>query len=221
VHIPDGVVSGEVNAATLLVSAGVCAVALAKARRNLEERQVPLLGVTAAFIFAAQMVNFPVAGGTSGHFLGAALAAILLKPLNACLVMAIVLVTQCLGFNDGGITALGSNLFNMGVVGGLVSYAVFRGVLWVLPRRRESVLAAAAVASWLSVTLCAACCAVELGISGTSPLRVALPAMSGVYAVVGVGEAIITGAILSSVMAVRPDLIGAYVRVPVPEAQGA
>lgn len=220
-HIPDGLVSGSVNVAAFVVSAGTCAVALAKANRELGEKQVPLLGVTSAFIFAAQMLNFPVAGGTSGHFLGATLAAILLGPLNACLIMTVVLLIQCLGFSDGGITALGTNLLNMGLVGGIAGYCVFRALTAVLPRGRSSFLMAAAMASWLSVVLAAACCAAELWLSGVSPLEVAVPAMAGVYSLIGVGEAIVTTAVLSTVLAARPDLVGAWRPVRAPELQGA
>jgi len=209
-HIPDGFVSGGVNAATGAAALGVCALALARANRTLGEKQVPLLGVTSAFIFAAQMLNFPVACGTSGHFLGALLAAILLGPLNACLVITVVLVIQCLGFADGGVTALGSNIVNMGIAGGLASYYVFRFLQALLPRTRAGLLVAAAVAAWLSVVLAALCCAVELGLSGTVPLNAAIAGMGGVHALVGIGEAIITVTVASAVLSVRPDLIGAW-----------
>ena len=209
-HIPDGFLSGPVVAAGYAVSGAVCALAVARANRRLGEREVPLLGMTAAFIFAAQMINFPVAGGTSGHFLGATLAAVLLGPLNACLVMAIVLTIQCLGFADGGLTALGANLFNMGIVGAIGAWLLFRALQAVLPRSRWGFLAAAAAACWVAVVVASAFCAVELAWSGISPLRVALPAMAGVHALIGVGEAAITTAVLSSVLAVRPDLIAAW-----------
>jgi len=209
-HIPDGFVSGGVNAAAGAVSLAVCGLALARAEKTLGDRQVPLLGVTAAFVFAAQMLNFPVAGGTSGHFLGALLAAVLLGPLNACLVLAVVLAIQCLGFADGGITALGTNIFNMGIAGGMGGYCVFRLLLLVLPRTRAAFLAAAAAAAWLSVVLAALCCALELGASGTSPFALAVPAMCGVHAVTGIGEAVITAVVLSTVLAARPDLVGAW-----------
>ena len=209
-HIPDGFVSGGVNAAAGALSLGVCGLALARAEKTLGDKQVPLLGVTAAFVFAAQMINFPVAGGTSGHFLGALLAAVLLGPLNAFLVLAVVLVIQCLLFADGGITALGTNIFNMGIVGGLGGYCVFRMLLFILPRGRAAFLSAAAVAAWLSVVLASFCCAVELGVSGTSPLAIAVPAMCGVHAITGIGEALITAAVLSTVLAARPDLVGAW-----------
>ncbi|MGD0091919.1 MAG: energy-coupling factor ABC transporter permease [Planctomycetota bacterium] len=220
-HIPDGFVSGSVNAATGAAALGVCALALSRANRTLGEKQVPLLGVTSAFIFAAQMLNFPIGCGTSGHLLGATLAAILVGPLNACLVMTVVLCIQCLGFADGGVTALGSNIFNMGLVGGLAGYYVFRILQAVLPKGRWGFLAAAAVSAWLSVVLAALCCAVELGFSGTVPLRAALPAMGGVHAVIGIGEAVITATVLSTVLAVRPDLVGARAPAQAVELQGA
>src|SRR5690349_18460273 len=119
-HIPDGFLDPQVAVATGVVAGGAVAVGLRKAEASFDERSAPLLGVTAAFVFAAQMLNFPVAGGTSGHFLGAALATVLLRPWLACLVLAVVLLVQALLFADGGITALGANVLNMGVIGALV-----------------------------------------------------------------------------------------------------
>ena len=207
-HIPDGFISGEINVSTYAVSAVVGAVAVAKARKSLGDRQVPLLGVTAAFIFAAQMLNFPVAGGTSGHFLGAVFAAILLGPWNAFLIMTIVLAVQCLIFADGGLTALGTNIFNMGIVGGMAGWAIFAMLKSILPKTRTGFLAATATASWFSVVLASAVCALELAMSGTSPIAIALPAMAGVHAIIGIGEAIITTIVISMVLATRPDLLG-------------
>lgn len=206
-HIPDGFVSNGVNAATFAITTAVCAVAVSRAEKTLGEKQVPLMGITAAFIFAAQMLNFPVVAGTSGHFLGALMAALLVGPLNACLVMAVVLVIQCLLFADGGITSIGTNIFNMGIAGGLGGWAVFKLIKAFGPGTRGWYFIAAAVASWLSIVLSASCCAVELALSGTAPLSVALPAMAGVHAVIGIGEAIITTTVISVVVAVRPDLI--------------
>ncbi|MGO8702573.1 MAG: energy-coupling factor ABC transporter permease [Candidatus Brocadiia bacterium] len=211
-HIPDGFLSGPVYAAGYAVSGAVCALAVARANRNLGEREVPLLGMTAAFVFAVQMLNFPVAGGTSGHFLGSTFAAVLLGPLNACLVMAVVLIIQCLGFGDGGLTALGANLFNMGIVGAIGGWLLFRALRAVLPKSRWGFLASAGAASWVAVVVASAICAGELAGSGTFPLRVALPAMVGVHALIGIGEAVITVAALSSVLAVRPDLVAAWDR---------
>ena len=211
-HIPDGYLSAPVYATGYAVSGAVCALAVARANRNLGEKEVPLLGMTAAFVFAVQMLNFPVAGGTSGHFLGATFAAVLLGPLNACVVMAVVLLIQCLGFGDGGLTALGANLFNMGIVGAVGGWLLFRALRAVLPRSRWGFLASAGAASWVAVVVAAAICAGELAWSGTYPLRVALPAMTGVHALIGIGEAVITVAALSSVLGVRPDLVAEWGR---------
>jgi len=209
-HIPDGLVSGPINAAAFVVSAATCGLAVVRANKTLGERQIPLLGVTAAFIFAAQMLNFPIAGGTSGHFLGALLACVLLGPLNAFLVMALVLAIQCLGFADGGLTALGTNIFNMGIIGGIVSYGLFQILKSVLPKTRGGFLAAVAVAAWFSVVLASAVCALELHFSGTSPLKIALPAMTAVHVLIGLGEAIITTVVISVVLASRPDLVATW-----------
>ena len=209
-HIPDGFVSGPVNAATFALSAGAISIALVKARHEMDDRTVPLLGVCAAFVFAAQMLNFPVAGGTSGHFLGAVMTGVLLGPWNSCLILGIVLVIQALGFADGGITALGSNLFNMGIVGGIVGTYIFYALRWILPSSRKGFLAAVALASWASVVLASASCALMLAVSGTSPLRVALPAMVGVHALIGVGEAIITTAVVGAVLSARSDLVRSW-----------
>jgi cobalt/nickel transport system permease protein len=209
-HLPEGFVCGEVNAAAFALSAGACTWAAWRSGRALGDREIPLLGTTAAFVFAAQMLNFPVACGTSGHFVGALLAAVLVGPGGACLVMAVVLALQCLLFADGGLTALGSNVLNMGVVGGIGAYGLFALLRAVLPKNRAGFMAAAAFAAWASVVGSAALCAVELGVSGTVPLTVALPAMAAVHAIIGVGEALITVATLSAVLAARPDLVVAW-----------
>lgn len=212
-HIPDGFLSAPVAVAGYGLSAAVLALAVRRSSRTLEERQVPLLGVTTAFVFAAQMLNFPVAMGTSGHYLGAVLAAVLLGPLNGCLVFAAVLVIQCLLFADGGLTALGVNMLNMGVAGGVGGYALFRLVTALLPQSRRTFLFAAALASWFSVVAAASACAVELALSGTVPMGMVLPAMAGVHALIGIGEALITVATLSVILAARPDVVGEW-RMP-------
>ena len=219
-HIPDGILDAKTAVATGALAVAGVGTALWQAKRTLPARRVPLLGVTAAFIFAAQMLNFPIAGGTSGHFLGALLAAVLLGPLNACLILTVVLFIQCLGFADGGLTALGSNVFNMGIIGGLVAYYVFRALQFLLPKSRGGFLAAVALSAWLSVVLAAVSCACELSFSGTLPLRVALPTMGGVYALIGVGEALVTTVIISTVLGLRPDLVGAWKPVGTTQAQG-
>jgi cobalt/nickel transport system permease protein len=213
-HIPDGFLSNSINLATAVLSVAALTFALRKANKEISDREIPLVGVTAAFIFAAQMINFPVAGGTSGHFLGAALAAILLGPWVGFIIMVLVLVLQCLGFADGGLTALGSNVLNMGLIGGVGVYYLFRGLQKLLPETRRGFLTAAALASWSSVFLAALACAVELALSGTSPAVIVIPAMAGFHALIGIGEAMITVAILSAVLAARADLIRTWKMAP-------
>ena len=211
-HIPDGFVSGPINGAAAAVSAAAVACSVWRVQREVRDKPfaVPLLATTAAFVFAAQMLNFPIGGGTSGHFLGAATAAALLGPWSACLVLTVVLVIQGLLFADGGLSALGSNVLNMGVVGGIGGYAIMRGLRALLPAGRGGYLASAAAASWASVVLASSLCALELALSGTSPLRVALPAMAGTHALIGIGEALIATAVLSAVVAARPDIVPAW-----------
>jgi cobalt/nickel transport system permease protein len=209
-HIPDGFLSNSINLATLGLSGITLAWSLRKAKQEITDREIPLVGVTAAFIFAAQMINFPVAGGTSGHFLGAALAAILLGPWISFIIMALVLVLQCLGFADGGLTALGSNLLNMGLIGGIGAFYLFRLIQALTPNSNRGFLLAAGIASWFSVVLASLACAVELALSGTSPAKIVIPAMLGFHSLIGIGEALITTAILSAVLAARSDLIRSW-----------
>ena len=207
-HIPDGFLNLATVTTTAVVSAGGVAGAIRFTKDKLKEKQVPLMGVLAAFIFAAQMLNFPIAGGTSGHFMGAALAAILLGPWAAVLIMTCVLVAQSLIFQDGGLLALGANIFNMGIIGSFASYGVYRLVMGLLGQGRKSRLLGGFTGAWFAMFLAAIACALELAFSGTSPLRVVLPAMAGVHALIGIVEGLITTAVLSVVMASRADLIG-------------
>jgi len=212
-HIPDGFLDPKVWGPAYGVSAGFTGYALYKVREKMNEKVIPLLGITAAFIFAAQMLNFPVAGGTSGHFLGALLACTLLGPLEGLLVMVIVLLVQCLFFADGGLTALGANIFNMGIIGGLLSYAILvylKSLLSKVVEERKSLLISAAASSWLGVVLAAAACSFELWLAGTIPLSIAFPAMVSVHMLIGIGEAIITTVVLAVVTLSRPDLVHAY-----------
>lgn len=196
---------------TAIASTGGLGYAVKEVRKKLGDKHIPLLGVTSAFIFAAQMLNFPVAGGTSGHFLGGALAAILLGPWASLLIMTVVLVIQCLGFADGGLTALGANVFNMGIIGGVFTYYfIFIPLKKALPKTKRGFLTASAIAAWTSVFITSIICSLELAISGTSPLNLALPAMAGVHALIGIGEAIVTVVVLAIVIQTRPDLIGEY-----------
>ena len=205
-HIPDGFLSPEVAGATAVAGAAAVGYGLKKANA-IDERRVPLLGVTGAFIFAAQMLNFPVAGGTSGHFLGAALAAILLGPWLACLTMAVVLGLQAFVFADGGITALGANVLNMGVIGALVVGGLMLASRRTLPKSRALLLGITGIGAWLAVMAGATATSIELALSGTVPLHTVLPAMLGVHAFIALGEAVITVAAVSAVLAARPDLI--------------
>jgi cobalt/nickel transport system permease protein len=206
-HIPDGFLSAGVAAACGLAAIAAVGYGLRVANIELDEARVPLLGVLAAFIFAAQMLNFPIAGGTSGHFLGATLAAVLLGPWLACLVMAVVLVVQAFAFADGGISALGANVLNMGVLGALLAGYLVVAAMKVLPHTRAALLAVVGVVSWLAVMTGAAATSVELAISDTVPLGTSLPAMLGVHSLIGIGEAVITVAAVSAVLASRPDLV--------------
>jgi cobalt/nickel transport system permease protein len=209
-HIPDGFVDIPVAAATGAVALGVVAVSVRKVTRDLNERSVPMLGVAAAFIFAAQMLNFPVAGGTSGHLIGAMLIAALLGPYAALIVLTTVLVVQSLLMADGGITALGANVFNMAVIGGVVAYLAFIGLKRLLPKTATGYFLSLAVASWFSVVLASVACSFELALSGTVPLGVALPAMTSVHMIIGLGEALITSTVVAAVLASRPDLVKTY-----------
>ena len=205
-HIPDGFLSAPVWAACGAVSAAAVALAASRVGRDLEEKQVPLMGVVGAFLFAAQMVNFPIASGTSGHLGGGVLAALLLGPWAGTLVMTAVLVVQALLFQDGGITALGANVLNMGVFACLPGFVLYRLLRRLLPGTRGA-LAGAFLTSWLVVVLSASLAAVQIALSGTVPLRVALPAMAGIHALIGVGEGLITAAALAFLLRVRRDLV--------------
>jgi cobalt/nickel transport system permease protein len=209
-HIPDGFLTAGTLAPAWAVSVAAVACAVRKTTQKLKERMIPLMGIMSAFIFAAQMINFPVAGGTSGHLFGGVLAAVLLGPYAGAVVLTCVLIFQCLVFQDGGLLALGANILNMGIVGTGGGYLVFFGVSRMI-QGRKGFLAGAAVAAWFSVVLAASFCAFELAFSGLSPLKVILPAMAGVYALIGIGEAVITVAALGFIMKVRPDLIYGWV----------
>jgi cobalt/nickel transport system permease protein len=205
-HIPDGFLSPPVLAGTAALSAAALTVAVRRSRRELGDREVPLAGAATAFVFAAQMFNFQVAGGTSGHLLGGVLAAVLLGPWAGSIVMTAVLAVQALVFQDGGILALGANIFNMAVVGTLGGYALYRALAAVFGGEQRARIPAAAIAAWASVMLGSGAMALELGISGTTDLGVALTAMLGVHTFIGIGEALITAAALGFIQLTRADL---------------
>ncbi|AJF65644.1 energy-coupling factor ABC transporter permease [Streptomyces vietnamensis] len=208
-HVPDGFINAPVSAAAGVVAAGAVAAGLRGARKELDERTAPLAGLVAAFIFAVQMLNFPVAAGTSGHLLGGALAAILVGPWTGVLCIAVVLLMQGILFADGGLTALGVNITVMGVVTVVVAYALFRGLVLVLPRTRRSVTVASFAAALVSVPAAATVFTLIYAIGGTTdvPVSKVLTAMVGVHVLIGVGEAVITMLTVGAVVAVRPDLV--------------
>jgi cobalt/nickel transport system permease protein len=209
-HIPDGFLDTATSAVTWVASAGSVAYAVRRVSKELDERQVPLMGVSAAFIFAAQMLNFAVAGGTSGHLLGGALAAILLGPWAGMLVITSVLAIQALLFQDGGLLALGANVFNMAVVGVLLGWAVYTVIRRLFGQKTWATVAGGFAGAWLSVVVASLAAAVELAISGASALGVVLPAMAGVHALIGIGEGLITVAVIGFLRATRPDLLALH-----------
>ena len=206
-HIPDGFLSLGVSVICWALAAIGVGLALWRSGKTLGERQVPLMGVLAAFIFAAQMLNFAVAGGTSGHLIGGALAAILLGPWASILTMTIVVAIQALLFQDGGLLVMGANILNMSIVATLVGYGVYQGVMMLTRGRRWGLFAGGFAAAWSSVIASAVACAIQLAFSGTSPLAVALPAMGSVHILIGIGEGLITVGALSFVATTRRDLL--------------
>ncbi|MGW0575380.1 energy-coupling factor ABC transporter permease [Streptomyces sp. NPDC002920] len=208
-HVPDGFINAPTSAVTGVVAAGAIAVSLRGARRELDERTAPLAGLVAAFIFAVQMLNFPVAAGTSGHLLGGALAAILVGPYTGVLCVSVVLLMQGILFADGGLTALGVNITDMAIVTTVVAYAVFRGLVKVLPRSRGSITAATFVSALLSVPAAALAFTLLYWVGGTTDIAIGkvATAMIGVHVLIGIGEAAITALTVGAVVAVRPDLV--------------
>ncbi|MFF7360846.1 energy-coupling factor ABC transporter permease [Streptomyces sp. NPDC008125] len=208
-HVPDGFINAPVSVAAGVAAAGAVAVSLRGARRELDERTAPLAGLMAAFIFAVQMLNFPVAAGTSGHLLGGALAAILVGPYTGVLCVTVVLLMQGILFADGGLTALGVNVLDMGVTTTVVAYVVFRVLMRALPRRRSTVTVASFVAALVSVPAAAVVFTLIYWIGGTTDISIGkvFTAMVGIHVLIGIGEAVITAATVGAVIAVRPDLV--------------
>ena len=206
-HIPDGFLNAAVMGTTYVISTGGVANAVRVANKKLGEKHIPMMGILAAFVFVAQMLNFPVAGGTSGHVIGAALVAILLGPWAAVIIMSVVLIAQSFIFQDGGLLALGANILNMGIIASFGAYYLYRLINFLMGSNSRGRLVAGFAAAWGSVLLASVACAIELAISGTSPLAVVLPAMAGIHALIGIGEGFITIAVLSLVMSTRADLL--------------
>jgi cobalt/nickel transport system permease protein len=209
VHVPDGFLDAPTSVGTAVVAVAGVGLALRGARRELDDRTAPLAGLVALFVFATQMLNFPIGAGTSGHLLGGALAAVLVGPSTATLAITVVLLVQATLMGDGGITALGTNITLMGLVGVWVGWLVFVAVRRVLPRRPQMVVPAAAVAALVSVPSAAFGFSVLFDLGGTThvPFSTVVTAMVGVHVVIGVGEAAITALAVASIVAVRPDLV--------------
>lgn len=207
-HVPDGFLNLPVTLLTWVFAIALIAISLNRVQAEYQERTVPLMGVCAAFIFAAQMINFPIPGGTSGHLLGGTLAGVLLGPWAGSLVMTVVFIVQGFLFQDGGLTALGANVFNMGLIGTFGGYYVYRSVRNAMRGDAlRGVVTGAAIAAWTSVVVASIICAFELALSGTIPLTVALVAMTSWHLMIGIGEAVITVVALSYIFKTRPDLI--------------
>ncbi|GAB4578101.1 MAG: energy-coupling factor ABC transporter permease [Anaerolineales bacterium] len=203
-HIPDGFLSVAISIIFWLITIVMLGMAIRRTQGELSERQIPLMGVMAAFIFAAQMINFPVAGGTSGHMLGGALAAITLGPWAGMLAMATVIGVQALLLQDGGLVVLGANIFNMGLITAVIGYGLYQATAG---RGQTTQLLVAGVAAWLSVMAGALFTSLQLWLSGTSALEIVFPAMMSVHALIGLGEALITVAALAFIFRTRPDIL--------------
>ena len=208
-HAPDGFIDGPTSLALGVIAAAGVGICLRKAGKELDERQVPLAGLTSAFIFAVQMLNFPVASGTSGHLLGGVLAAVLLGPYVGALCVTVVIVVQAVLFADGGLTALGLNVIDMALVTSFGGYAVFLVLRKVVPRSRVGVATAAGLAAGIGVVLASLAFSAAYAIGGTGGASVATVATSmiGVHALIGIGEGVITGLTIAAVLASRPDLV--------------
>lgn len=206
-HIPDILIDSRVALATTVVGAAGLAYGLRRVERRHGERTTSLMGMMAAFVFAAQMVNFPVGPGVSGHLLGGVLSAVILGPWAGAVVIAAVLIVQCLVFQDGGVTALGANFLNMGLIGSIGGYAIYAPIRKAIGGPK-GVLVGSMIAAWFSVLLAAGAFAIELAIGGGNHdfIRI-LTWMALVHAVIGVGEALITGLVVRFVLLTRPELI--------------
>lgn len=205
-HIPDGFVDLKTVITTGVLSTGGVAASIYNVKKIFKSKVIVMMGVMAALIFALQMINFTIPGGTSGHLLGGALVAVALGPFAGAIVLSVVLIVQALVFMDGGITALGSNIFNMAIAGVFMAYLIY----WIFKRisgKRWVFYSGVALASWFSVVFASLLAALELGISGTYAIGATIKAMVLVHMVIGIGEAIITTAVIAFIDRIRSDLI--------------
>ncbi len=207
-HIPDGYLNLPISLITWIIAIALIALSLHRSQSEYQERAVPLMGVCAAFIFAAQMIKFPIPPGTSGHLLGGTLAGVLLGPWAGSLVMAVVFIVQAVVFQDGGITVLGANITNMGLIGTFCGYYLYRTIRQALGRDTwRGMAVGTAVAAWTSVFVASILCAVQIALSGTVLFGVALSAMAFWHLLIGIGEALITVVTVSFIWRTRPDLL--------------
>lgn len=208
-HIPDGFINGATSAGFGIAAAGGVGAALRQTGRYLNERQVPLAGLVAAFVFAAQMVNFPVISGMSGHLLGGVLAAVLVGPWAGFVVLSVVLLVQGIFFADGGLSALGLNIVNLGFIGAVGGYAIYRLLLRALPKNQKGVIVSAGIAAGVAVPLAAIGFVVQYAIGGTTDISVGtvFTAMLGTHLLIGIGEGLITAMVIGAVVRSRPDLV--------------
>ncbi len=206
-HIPDGFLSAAVSIIFWLLSIIGISIALIKLNKDTDERKMPLIGMLGAAIFAAQMINFTVIGGTSGHLMGAAIATILVGPWAAVLVMTTVVAVQALIFQDGGLLVLGANIFNMGILGVAVSYMVYKTITRLSESKKWGIYLGGFSAAWLSIVLASVSVSLQLAVSGTSPIRIVFPAMVGIHMLIGIGEGLITVGALTLIFATRPDIL--------------
>ncbi len=211
-HIPDGFIDIPTSAAFAAVAAVGVAASLKGAAKSLDEKTAPLAGLTATFIFAVQMLNFPVAAGTSGHLFGSVLAAVLVGPYVATLALSVVLLLQALLFADGGLTAAGLNVFNLSLVGVWVGYGVFLLVKKILPKNKSSITTAAAIAGFISVPAAVMGFLLQyaIGANSTFSLTAVFTGMMSTHVLIGIGEAVITAFAVTAVMVSRPDLVYGY-----------
>jgi cobalamin biosynthesis protein CbiM len=217
-HIPDGFIDIPTSAAFGTLALAGTAIALKKAKTEVDDRTAPMAGLTAVFIFAVQMLNFPVAAGTSGHLLGGALAMVLVGPYAASLAITVVLGVQALLFADGGLTALGLNVFNLSVIAVLVSFLVFKLMVKLLPKIKSAIPLAAGIAAFVSVPISASAFTVQyaIGGNGTAPVETVFIAMFSTHLLIGIGEAVITMLTVSAILASRSDLVYGWSRKEVP-----
>jgi cobalamin biosynthesis protein CbiM len=213
-HIPDGFIDIPTSAAFGTLALAGTAVALKKAKTEVDDRTAPMAGLTAVFIFAVQMLNFPVAAGTSGHLLGGALAMVLVGPYAASLAITVVLGVQALLFADGGLTALGLNVFNLSVIAVLVSFLVFKLMVKLLPKAKSAIPLAAGIAAFVSVPISASAFTLQyaIGGNGTAPVETVFIAMLTTHLLIGIGEAVITMLTVSAILASRSDLVYGWSR---------